>query len=120
MANYLTYKDLQFHIGDLIRVTYKLKEGDKERQQNFEGYLINIRGNKPENKAITVRKISKSGIGVEKILPLSSPFIVDIKLVKHSQYKKATAYFIRHLSEKELKQKLFKTKKTNKGASKSK
>jgi large subunit ribosomal protein L19 len=111
MANCLTYKDQQFHVGDLIKVAYKLKEGNKERLQNFEGYLINIRGNRPENKAITVRKISKSGIGVEKILPIASPFVVDIKPIKSSQYKKATAYFIRHLSGKELKRKLFKTKK---------
>jgi len=111
MANFFTYQDKKFHIGDFLRVVYRIKEGEKERQQNFDGFLIDIHGSRPENKMITLRKVTKSGIGVERIFPLLSPRIVDINLKKESTYKKATAYFIRNLSETEIKRKLFKEKK---------
>jgi len=111
MANYFIYKDKKFHVGDLLRIVYKIKEGEKEREQNFDGILLKVKGNEQENKTITIRKISKSGIGVERIFPLSSPWIVDIKLKKPTSYKKASVFFIRNLSEKELRQKLYKSTK---------
>ena len=111
MANLLTFKDKQFNIGDTISVHYKLKEGDKERIQNFKGILIKVRGNSPETKMFTVRKISKSGIGVERIFPLLSPNVADVVLIKKSSYKKAKAYFIRGLSDRDLRNKLYRSKK---------
>jgi len=111
MANLLTFKDKQFNIGDTISVHYKLKEGDKERIQIFKGILIKVRGNSPETKMFTVRKISKSGIGVERIFPLLSPNVADVVLIKKSSYKKAKAYFIRGLSDRDLRNKLYRSKK---------
>jgi large subunit ribosomal protein L19 len=58
---------------------------------------------------ITVRKISKSGTGVERIFPMSSPFIADIKVEKKSTFSKARAYFVRDLSQKKIRQKLYRT-----------
>jgi len=111
MANLLTFKDKQFNIGDTISVHYKLKEGDKERIQIFKGILIKVRGSSPETKMFTVRKISKSGIGVERIFPLLSPNVADVVLIKKSSYKKAKAYFIRGLSDRDLRNKLYRSKK---------
>lgn len=110
MANQLIYKDKKFNIGDTISLHYKIKEGNKERVQIFKGILIKIRGNNNLEKTFTIRKISKSGIGVERIIPLSSPNIDDIILIKKSSYKKAKAYFIRNLSDKNLRKKLYKEK----------
>lgn len=110
MANTLTFKDKKFQIGDTISVHYKIKEGDKERIQIFKGFLIKVKGNSEETKTFTVRKISKSGIGVERIIPVNSQYIADIVLIKKSTYKKAKAYFIRNLSDRELKRKLYKEK----------
>lgn len=108
MANQLVYKDKKFNIGDTISLHYKIKEGDKERIQIFKGILIKVKGNTPETKTFTIRKISKSGIGVERIIPLSSPYIADIVLIKKTSYKKSKAYFIRGLSDKDLRKKLYK------------
>lgn len=110
MANSIVYKDKTFRIGDTISLTYKLKEGDKERKQIFNGILIKLRGNTPETKMITIRKISHSGIGVEKIVPLMSPFLLTIKLIKKSHNKKAKLYYIRDLSNQQLTQKLYRKK----------
>ena len=114
MANSLLYKDKQFKVGDTLSIHYKIKEGDKERVQIFKGILIKIKGDTPETRMFTVRKITKSGIGVERIIPLSSPAIGDIISIKKSSYRKAKAYFIRNLSEQELRSKLYHAKKTTK------
>ncbi len=110
MANSFTYKDKKFAIGDTVNLIYKVKEADKEREQSFEGILINIRGKDVANKMITIRKITRSGIGVERIIPLNSPSIVDIKLVKKSPFTKSKLYFIRNLSDQQLKHKLYRSK----------
>lgn len=110
MANSVTYKTNPLHIGDTVSVTYKFKEGDKERQQIFKGIVINIKGKDEENRMITVRKISKIGIGVERIIPLLSPSLVDIKVMKNSNYTKSKLYFIRDLTEAEVKRKLYSKK----------
>jgi len=111
MANSLTYKDKTFRVGDTISIHYKIKEGDKERVQIFKGILIQIKGDTPETRMFTVRKITKSGIGVERIIPLFSPYIGDILSIKKSSYKKAKAYFIRGLSKQEIRSKLYHGKK---------
>jgi len=114
MANSFLFKTTQYKVGDTLSINYKIKEGEKERQQVFKGILIKIRGDSQATRMITVRKITKSGIGVERIIPLNSPYIIDISVVKKSDYQKAKAYFIRDLSEQELKVKLYRTKKTSK------
>jgi len=110
MSNSFTFKDKTFTVGSTVSVTYKFKEAEKERKQIFKGILLKIRGNTPQTKMITVRKVSRSGIGVERIIPLMSPFLEDIKLVKKSLFTKAKAYFIRRLSEQELRHKLYRKK----------
>jgi len=110
MANSFSYKDQTFQVGDTVSLHYKIKEGDKERVQIFKGILIGIKGDNAETKMITVRKLSNSGIGVERIVPLVSPFLVDIKLIKKSTFKKAKAYFIRDFSESDIRKRLYKSK----------
>lgn len=116
MANSIIYKNQTFKIGDTISIDYKIKEGDKERIQTFSGILIKIKGYNDATRMITVRKISKSGVGVERIIPFSSPYIANIKLLKKSTFKKAKAYFLRGLSDKQLRAKLYKIKTSSKKA----
>lgn len=110
MANSFSYNDQTFHVGDTISLHYKIKEADKERIQIFKGILIAIKGKTPETRMITVRKITNAGIGVERIIPLISPFLADIKSIKKTTYKKAKSYFIRNLSGADLRRKLYKSK----------
>jgi len=110
MANSIKYNDLNLNIGDTISISYKIKEGDKERQQLFKGILIKVRGADPVNRMITVRKISKSGIGVERIIPLASANIASIKIDKKSDYRKAKLYFVRNLTDTQLRHKLYRHK----------
>lgn len=107
MANSIMYNDKNLAVGDMVSVSYKIREGDKERLQVFAGILIKIKGNRPEIKMITVRKISHSGLGVERIIPLASPLLTSFKLVKKSNYTKAKAYFVRGLSDQQLRKKLY-------------
>ncbi|CAN5119784.1 50S ribosomal protein L19 [soil metagenome] len=111
MANNILYKDTKISIGDTIAVDYKIREAEnKTRIQQFAGILIKIKGADDNKRMITVRKISKSGVGVERIFPLSSPFIDAIAVTKKSAYPKARAYFIRELSQKITRHKLYKAK----------
>lgn len=112
MANFVKYKEEQFRVGDTIKVTYKFQEGGKERSQIFAGILLKVRGNGLENRMITVRKQSKSGIGIERILPLNSPYITDIQPVKRTSYRRAKLYFIRDLSEQKMRHKIYRARKT--------
>lgn len=111
MANSFIFKEITYKIGDTVDIDYKIKEGDKERVQSFKGIVIKVKGDSFANRMITVRKISKSGLGIERVIPLSSPFIGGIKLVKKSNNTKAKLYFIRGLSDQELRTKLYQTKK---------
>lgn len=104
----MKFSDKSFAVGDTIKISYLIKEGEKERQQIFEGILTKIKGNDDENRMITVRKVSNIGIGVERIIPLNSPYIKEIKLSKKSSYKKAKLYFLPGLSQQQVKQKIYK------------
>lgn len=112
MANSFLYKDTRYKVGDTVSIDYKLKEGDKERIQIFKGIIVKVKGDSEANKMFTVRKISKSGVGVEKIIPLLSPYIAKMELIKKSSYQKAKLYFIRGLTEQEVRTKLYSVKKT--------
>ena len=89
----------KFKAGDTITVTYRIKEGDKERLQKFKGVVIQLRGASPATKTFTVRKIS-NGIGVERIFPFSSPFIDAIELNKVGKVRRARIFYLRNLSGK--------------------
>lgn len=83
-----------FRIGDTVRVTMKVKEGDKERLQSFEGVVIARKGS-GLRETFTVRKISY-GIGVEKIFPIHSPLIEEIRVIKKGEVRRAKLYYLRH------------------------
>ena len=106
MANYLKYNDLSIRIGDTVRVAYRIEEKNKKKIQNFEGIVLKTKGMGP-NKMFTVRKLTRSGIGVERIFPLSSPHIKNIKIVKKTHYRRASAEFIRTLSRRMITRKLY-------------
>ena len=82
-----------FRVGDTITVSMKIKEGEKQRIQVFTGIVIARRGG-GTRETFMVRKISY-GIGVEKIFPLHSPLIENIKVVKQGVVKRAKLYYLR-------------------------
>ena len=84
-----------FKAGDTITVHYKIKEGNKERIQNFQGVVLQCSG-KGVNKTFTVRKIS-GNIGVERIFPFSSPFIEKIDVNKRGVVRRARIFYLREL-----------------------
>ena len=84
-----------FGPGDTIRVNVRVREGDKERIQAFEGVCIGRRG-AGISESFTVRKIS-SGIGVERIFPVHSPSIDSIELVRRGRVRRAKLYYLRRL-----------------------
>ncbi len=84
-----------FRAGDTLRVNVKVKEGDKERIQAFEGVCIARRGS-GVSESFTVRKIS-NGVGVERIFPVHSPMIGDIQVVRRGRVRKAKLYYLRQL-----------------------
>jgi len=85
----------RFSAGDTVKVYYKIKEGDKERAQIFEGVVLQRRG-EGTGSTFTVRKIS-SGIGVERIFPLLSPNVSKIQVVKRGKVRRAKIFYLRKL-----------------------
>jgi large subunit ribosomal protein L19 len=82
-----------FRAGDTVRVGVKVKEGNRERVQNFEGVVI-ARSNRGMGSNFTVRKIS-FGEGVERVFPLYSPIIDDITVVRRGVVRRAKLYYLR-------------------------
>jgi|SRR6056297_399835 large subunit ribosomal protein L19 len=93
-----------FRAGDTVTVRYKIKEGNKERIQNYQGVVIQRKG---ENlsQTFTVRKMS-SGIGVERIFPLHSPNIDSIIVNKRGKVRKSKIFYLRGLTGKKAKSKI--------------
>src|SRR3984893_13849384 len=92
-------KDLPpFRAGDTVRVNVRVREGEKERLQAFEGVCIARRGG-GISESFTVRKIS-AGVGVERIFPLHSPSISAIEVVRKGRVRRAKLYFLRRLAGK--------------------
>ena len=87
-----------FEPGDTVRVQVRVREGEKERIQAFEGICIGRRG-AGISATFMVRKIS-AGIGVERIFPLHSPAIASIKVVRRGRVRRAKLYYLRKLSGK--------------------
>ena len=89
----------KFKAGDTITVTYRIKEGDKERLQKFRGTVIQLRGASAATRTFTIRKVA-NGIGVERIFPFESPFIESIELNKVGKVRRARIFYLRELSGK--------------------
>ena len=83
----------EFETGDTVRVNVRVREGEKERLQAFEGICIARKGGGP-SETFTVRKVS-AGIGVERVFPLHSPMIESIKVVRRGHVRRAKLYYLR-------------------------
>jgi large subunit ribosomal protein L19 len=93
-------KDLpELRAGDSVRVHTKIKEGDKERIQIFEGVVIAYRKGMPGSSMFTVRKVSY-GVGVERMFPVHSPRIDRIEVVSHGEVRRSRLYYLRELQGK--------------------
>jgi len=83
----------EFKVGDTVKVHVKIKEGNRERIQIFEGFVLK-RQNGGIGETFTVRKIS-SGVGVEKTFPIHSPLVEKIEVVKHGKVRRARLHYMR-------------------------
>jgi len=92
-----------FNVGDTVRVHVRITEGDKERTQAFEGTVLARRGNGP-NASFTVRRVA-SGVGVERIFPLSSPSVQNIVVTREGKARRAKLFYLRGRSGKSAKTK---------------
>ncbi len=87
-----------FKSGDTVTVHYKIKEGNKERIQQFRGVVIQLKG-AAHTKTFTVRKMS-GNVGVERIFPIASPFIDKIEVNKLGKVRRAKIFYLRDLTGK--------------------
>ena len=87
-----------FDAGDTVRVMVRVREGDKERIQAFEGVCMGKRGG-GINETFRVRKMS-AGVGVERIFPLHSPIVASVDLVRKGRVRRAKLYYLRAVSGK--------------------
>ena len=88
----------EFKAGDTISVDYKIREGNKERIQQFRGVVIQRKGTS-DTETFTVRKVS-NGMGVERIFPVNSPFIESITIHKVGSVRRARIFYLRDLKGK--------------------
>lgn len=93
-------KKVDFESGDVVKIHLKIKEGEKERVQTFEGLIIAVKGGQSSSPTITVRKVS-NGVGVEMILPVLSKNIQKIELIKKAKVRRAKLYYVRDLTAKQ-------------------
>ena len=83
----------EFRVGDTVKVSARIKEGNRERIQIFEGTVIKRQGGS-NRETFTVRKLS-NGVGVEKTWPLHSPFVEDIQVVRRGKARRAKLFYLR-------------------------
>jgi large subunit ribosomal protein L19 len=96
MALKIAFKEIEFGVGDRVRVVQKIKDGDKSREAIFEGMVMGIKGRSP-GKTFLVRRIGEAGVGIERIFPLNLPTIDKIAVVKRGieGVKRAKLYYTR-------------------------
>jgi large subunit ribosomal protein L19 len=85
-----------FRPGDTVKVNVKVKEGERERIQLFEGVVLRRRGNGP-GESFTVRRVTQE-IGVERTFLIHSPIVESVKIVKHGKVRRARLYYLRERS----------------------
>ncbi|WP_242340090.1 MULTISPECIES: 50S ribosomal protein L19 [Anaeromyxobacter] len=98
-AKYVRNDVPELRSGDSVRVHTKIKEGDKERIQIFEGVVIAYRRGTPGSSMFTVRKMSY-GVGVERMFPVHSPRIDKIEVLGHGEVRRSRLYYLRELQGK--------------------
>lgn len=98
-------KKLDMRAGDTVRVSVKIKEKDKTRLQAFEGIVLARKHGTEAGATFTVRKVA-SGVGVERIFPLYSPMIEEIKVIKHTKVRRSKLYYIREKAAREIRRKM--------------
>ncbi len=89
------------HPGDTVKVNLKVKEGNREYTQSFQGLVIKLR----KGKSFTVRRVAY-GVGVERTFPFHSPLIQGVEVLKRAKVRRAKLYYLRGLSEKKIKKHL--------------
>ena len=89
----------QLNAGDTVSVHVKIKEGERERIQEFKGLVIRLR-NSGNNRSVTVRRMASNGIGVERTFLLRSPRIDKIVVERHGKVRRAQLYYMRDLTGK--------------------
>jgi large subunit ribosomal protein L19 len=89
----------KFKAGDTVTVHYKIKEGNKERIQQYRGVVMQRAGGTGLTATFTVRKMS-GNIGVERIFPVASPFIDKVEVNKYGQVRRARIFYLRNLTGK--------------------
>ena len=106
-------KGTNVNVGDTVKVTVRIKEGTKERSQNYEGTVIKLKGT-GINKTFTVRKVFQ-GVGVERVFFLNSPKIEKIEVLRSGKSRRAKLYYLRERTGKatKLKENLFATQETS-------
>lgn len=92
-AGSLKEKVPEFVIGDTVRVSVNIREGDRERIQMFEGTVIAKRGS-GVTETFTVRRVSY-GVGVERVFPLHSPNVKDVEVIRHGKVRRSKLYYLR-------------------------
>jgi len=97
--NGVTREFPKFSSGDTVTVHYKIKEGNKERIQQYRGVVIQHKGGSSCSATFTVRKMSGE-IGVERIFPMASPFIDKIEVNKYGKVRRARIFYFRDLTGK--------------------
>ncbi len=95
MSQYFKFHDTEIAVGDTVKIYEEIQEGEKKRNQIFEGIVIALK-NSQNNKTLVVRKLSTNNIGVEKIFPLAMPAIKQILVVKKGQVRRAKLYYLRN------------------------
>lgn len=83
----------KFAVGDTVRVSVNIREGDRERIQMFEGTVIAKRGSGVA-ETFTVRRLSY-GVGVERVFPINSPNVVDVKVIRSGKVRRSKLYYLR-------------------------
>ena len=83
----------KFNIGDTVKVSVNIREGQRERIQNFEGTVIAKRGS-GISETFTVRRVSY-GVGIERVFPVHSPNVVDVQVIRTGKVRRAKLYYLR-------------------------
>jgi large subunit ribosomal protein L19 len=86
-----------FAPGDTVRVNFRIREGDRERVQAFQGVVIRRQNGKGPSANFTVRRVAGGGIGVERIFPLYSPLIESLEVTRRGSVRRAKLYYLRGL-----------------------